>query len=922
MQDRSEAMTVGPPGDAVSAPALEMRGITKRYPGVVANDHIDLDVRPGEIHALLGENGAGKTTLMNVLYGLATPDEGEILLDGVPVRIKDPADAIARGINMVHQHFMLVPVLSVADNILLGEETMANPIFLDRKEAHRRIVELGRRFGFEIDPEVKVGSLSVGWQQRVEILKALYRRARILVLDEPTAVLTPQETQEIFAVLRRLAAEGHSIIFISHKLYEVLEIADRITVIRRGRVVGQRLPSQTDEDDLAELMVGREVQLTVDRGESHPDGVMLQVEHLMVNDDRGANAVRDVSFDVRAGEILGVAGVAGNGQDELVEALIGLRKVAAGKVHLGGADVTDRSPRQMNEASVAFVPADRHRYGLVLAFPIADNLCLTSYYREPYSKGILRDDDAIEAAAEASIGAVRHSDALGQDPGRDPVRWQPAEARRCAGVRARPEAARARSADARARCRQHRIHPPPDDRQARRRDGDPARLGRARRGARAVRPHRGHVSRPDRRRRRRPDRRQERHRPAHGHGRARDGRSESGSAGVTGPVDARRPVRGLAARAWRVAALPILSIVLALIVGAILILASELLIPNKHFDPVLPLTAYRNLFSGAIGSPWTGDFSSIVSTLAFSAPLLLVGLSVGFGFRAGLFNIGGQGQFLIGALAACWVGLTFRTAPAPIAFSLAIVAGAIGGAVWGFIPGFLKAQSGAHEVVTTIMLNYIGIYVLAATVSGPLKAPGSLNPITEDVANAALPVLVGPNLHLGVIIAFLAALFINWLLFRTTLGFEVRTVGANPDAARNAGMRPRRLLIFTMSMAGLLSGLAGAGQILGINHQLNAAYNTTVGFDGIAVALLGRSNPIGIVFAALLFGAMRAGAGLMQIQAQIPPQLVDVLQATILLFLVAGPVLRRVFRLRGAAGLPETETISATYGSGGETVAP
>jgi ABC-type uncharacterized transport system ATPase subunit len=250
----------------VTAPALEMRGITKRYPGVLANDAISLHVRPGEIHALLGENGAGKTTLMNILYGLARPDEGEILLDGQEVRIAGPSDAIDRGISMVHQHFMLVPVLTVAENILLGDETMANPVFIDRGEANRRIRELGARFGFEIDPEERVGRLSVGWQQRVEILKALYREARILVLDEPTAVLTPQETKEIFGVLRRLADEGHSIIFISHKLYEVLEIADRITVIRRGRVVGERKPAETDEDDLAALMVGRDVQLVVDRG--------------------------------------------------------------------------------------------------------------------------------------------------------------------------------------------------------------------------------------------------------------------------------------------------------------------------------------------------------------------------------------------------------------------------------------------------------------------------------------------------------------------------------------------------------------------------------------------------------------------------------------------------------------------------------
>ena len=386
-----------------SALALEMRGITKRYPGVLANDHINLDLRRGEIHALLGENGAGKSTLMNILYGLAVPDSGEILIDGGPVTITGPSDAIARGISMVHQHFMLVPVLTVAENILLGEELMANAIFLDRKAAHDRIVELGKRFGFDIDPDALVGSLSVGWQQRVEILKALYRESRILVLDEPTAVLTPQETEEIFAVLRRLASEGHTIVFISHKLYEVLEIADRITVIRRGRVVGSRLPKETTEDDLAELMVGRDVQLSVDRGESHPADVALQVAGLRVNDDRGHEVVRAVDFQVRAGEILGVAGVAGNGQDELVESLTGLRRPSAGRVTLAGRDVTGVSARDMNEAHLGFVPGDRQRYGLVMSFAVEDNLILTNYYHAPYAKGLVRDDDAITATAREAI---------------------------------------------------------------------------------------------------------------------------------------------------------------------------------------------------------------------------------------------------------------------------------------------------------------------------------------------------------------------------------------------------------------------------------------------------------------------------------------------------------------------------------------
>ncbi len=394
-----------PVPETVQAPALEMRGITKRYPGVVANDAIDLDVRPGEIHALLGENGAGKTTLMNILYGLARPDEGRILLDGQEVHLTGPSDAIARGISMVHQHFMLVPVLSVAENIVLGEETMANPLFLDRREASRRIIELGRRFGFEVDPTARVGSLSVGWQQRVEILKALYRDARILVLDEPTAVLTPQETDEIFVVLRRLAAEGHSIVFISHKLYEVLAIADRITVIRRGKVVGERRPAETNEDDLAELMVGREVSLTVDRGTSKPAETVLKVEGLHVKDDRGQEAVSGVDLEVRAGEILGVAGVAGNGQDELVEALIGLRRPSAGRITLDDKDITGRPTRAVYGEGVAYVPADRHRFGLVLPFPVSENLVLTDYHRPPYSRGILRNQAAIDAMAEERIRA-------------------------------------------------------------------------------------------------------------------------------------------------------------------------------------------------------------------------------------------------------------------------------------------------------------------------------------------------------------------------------------------------------------------------------------------------------------------------------------------------------------------------------------
>jgi len=369
-------------------PALEMRAITKRFPGgTLANDSIDLDLGEREIHALLGENGAGKSTLMNILYGLVTPDEGEIRIDGKPVAIQGPSDAIARGIGMVHQHFMLVPVLTVAENVVLGQEVTNGGQVLDMGAAERRIHELAERLGFTVEPRARVDQLSLGQQQRVEILKAIYRGARILVLDEPTAVLTPQETREIFEVLRRLRDEGTSIIFISHKLDEVLEIADRITVIRRGKVVGTRKPAETNENELAELMVGRAVSLRVDRGQSHPGDVALEVTGLRAQDDRRHEVCQGVDLTVRAGEIVGIAGVGGNGQDELVECIVGLRKPTTGTIRLAGRDITRLSVEERRDFGIAYVPADRQRFGLVLPYLLPDNFVLTRYGEVPYAAG-------------------------------------------------------------------------------------------------------------------------------------------------------------------------------------------------------------------------------------------------------------------------------------------------------------------------------------------------------------------------------------------------------------------------------------------------------------------------------------------------------------------------------------------------------
>ena len=362
-------------------------------------------------------------------------------------------------------------------------------------------------------------------------------------------------------------------------------------------------------------------------------------------------------------------------------------------------------------------------------------------------------------------------------------------------------------------------------------------------------------------------------------------------------------------RAYRILALPVISIVLSVLVGSLVIIFSEWLV-NGQLQPGLAIDAYAALIEGSIGSE-----RAIVNTLVATAPLLLGGLSVGLAFKAGLFNIGAQGQFLMGALGAVAVGAALRESPAVLGIPLSLAAGMALGAFWGFIPGVLKAVSGAHEVVTTIMLNFVALAVVAAAVNGPLTVQGSVSPITPDVGNASLPVIFGGNGHIGIIYAPLMAVLYGWLLYRTTRGFEIRIAGASPDAARYAGMSPRRLIIWTMSVAGMLAGMAGATDLLGTTHQMASSYGTTVGFDSIAVALLGRTSPLGIVLAALLFGALRTGSGAMQIQAGVPAELVGVLQATLLFFLVASPVIKRVFRLKGVeSGLEDATTFTSTYG--------
>ena len=359
-----------------AAYAVEMRGITKAYPGVVANDKVDFAVRSGEIHALVGENGAGKTTLMNVLYGLVHLDAGEILIDGKPARIGGPRDAITLGIGMVHQHFMLIPVFTVGENVMLGREPVSGPDLYNHTKAREEIATMTRKYGLALDPDARMADLPVGLQQRAEIVKVLYRGANILVLDEPTGVLTPQETKELFGVLRDLVKTGKTIIFISHKLREVLEVSDRITVMRRGKVVGHLVTRETNQQEIATMMVGREVLLRVDKKPAKPGPVTFKVENLTASSDRGVPALKGVSFELHQGEILGIAGVEGNGQSELVEVLAGTRRATGGRVLLGDKDVTTFDARTERDAGIDYIPEDRRGAGLVLNYSVADNLIL------------------------------------------------------------------------------------------------------------------------------------------------------------------------------------------------------------------------------------------------------------------------------------------------------------------------------------------------------------------------------------------------------------------------------------------------------------------------------------------------------------------------------------------------------------------
>ena len=644
----------GPPdaGDASAAspvPALEASGIVKRFPGVLANDHVDFELRTGEIHALLGENGAGKSTLMNILAGLYRPDEGEIRLDGRPVSFGSPRDAIEAGLGMVHQHFTLVPSQSVTENILLG---LKEPRFLlDARRSEAEVARLAAEFGLRVHPRAKVWQLSVGEQQRVEILKLLYRGARILIMDEPTAVLAPQEAEDLFRTLRTMADAGRSVVFISHKLNEVVAIADRVTVMRRGRVTAAAQSSEgVTKRDLARLMVGRDLFGLYERTPQQAGDVLLAATDVEAEGDRGVPALRGVSFEVRAGEIVGIAAVAGNGQTELAEVITGLRP-CRGTIRIGSTTVSNRPPRDAIRAGVAHVPEDRAGVGSAPNLSVVDNLIMKRFKEPPVSRGWLIDSGRTRTLAEGlkedyAIAApsidTRGAAALRrQSPAADP---RPRD-RDEADVHGRGPA------DARSRRRGDRDGPPAAARATRAGCRHPPHLGGARRDPGARRPRRRHVRGQDRRLVRRGDRGRPRDRAPHDR-RRRPGRRPGGrrTGRVGGSLVTIRLEPRLTVPRWLSPVATILALVVALVISGLVI----------AFVGGDPIRSYGHILSAAFGS-----VGVISDTLVMATPLLLTGLACTVAFRMRLWNIGAEGQLLLGAWGASAVVLAPLLPPEP-----------------------------------------------------------------------------------------------------------------------------------------------------------------------------------------------------------------------------------------------------------------
>jgi simple sugar transport system ATP-binding protein len=878
-------------------PALELDGLTRRFGALLAVDHASLTIAPGEVVALVGENGAGKTTLASMAYGLVVPDAGEVRAGGRRLPAGSPRAALAAGLGMVHQHFMLVPSLTVAENLVLGAEPRRGPV-VDRAAAAHAAEAISARHGLALAPGDRVEDLGVAARQRLEVAKLLYRDARVLLLDEPTALLAPAEAEALLAAVRSLAASGRSVVFVSHRLKDVLSIASRVYVMRRGRVVAERRVGETSEAELAELMVGNDLPSPwkgegqgeggPTSGEPSPLPASGEREHVAPTvrlrratalSDRGAPAFRDVDLDLRPGEILAVAGVEGNGQQELAEVAAGLRPLSSG--HLERA-----SPLRRDQ--VAYVPADRLRDALAPGLSVEENLALGRHRRPPVARGPLvlgsgrrqeagrllaaldvRPPDPDLPAASLSGGnqqkLVLARELLGARPAPPlVVAVQPARGLDAAA------SARAAALLREARARGAAVLLVSSELDLVRALGD--RIAVFARGRLVALLPRGATEQEI--------------------GRAMlvEGATATATATATASATATptptstststptststsTPTRR---RISLPSPVPILSAALALALSLAIIQAT-----GRD-----ALEALSRLIDGAFGSP-----AALGETAVKTAVLVCTGLSVVIGFAAGLFNVGAEGQFVAGALAAAVVGARLSL-PAPVHVTLALAAAALAGAAPALVAAALKVRRGVHEVISTIMLNWVVLYVVQNwLVPGPLRArtEGTFSAAGSAIIHdtAALPRLVpGSRLDLGLPLALAAALATALLLRRTVAGFEIRAAGANGRAARVAGVAVGRRVALALGLAGAAAGVGGALLVLGTEHRFPATFRTGYGFDGIVVALLGGAAPGGAVGAAAFLGALRAGATRLQL-AGIHPSFAELIQGLAVLLVAA-----------------------------------
>lgn len=903
----------------MTEPLLSLREVTKTFGTLVANDHISLDIYPGRVHAIVGENGAGKTTLMSMINGTGVPDSGTILVDGQPVVIRSPQKAQSLGIGMVFQHFKLVGSLTVAANVFLGRELTKGGL-LDTDAMAAKVTELSEKFGLDVDPTAITRDLSVGEEQRVEVLKALSHDTRLLILDEPTAVLTPSETDDLFVVIRGLAAAGVAVVFISHKLDEVIAIADDITVIRDGRVIATMPAKGQTTASIARMMVGRDVLLRVGRDKAKPGDVVLAADDLSKLDTRGAVALDHLSLEVRAGEIVGVAGVDGNGQSELVAVLAGMMKPDSGTVSLLGEDVTRASVRHRRDRGLAYIPEDRHLVGTAPGLTIEENLAAT-HLRPPithagwisdsqmdeFGEQLIEEFDIRGATPRTTAGSLSGGNmqkvVIAREFTSDPkvlVVSQPTRGvdvgatefvhQSLVSARDRGAGLLVVSADLNEVMslsdRLLVIHRGKIVTSFDRDHLNETAIGLAMAG---IVPDEKTLAEAEAEREAKQAQLAEQTgrgvdelKAAIGAETEEESAQEQAAAQQAAAPQAVRPARrrtlsqAILSGGLANALQPLFIIVAALVIGLIIIVAIGA-------DPV---DAYYEMFiSSFTTAPGVGG---MISQLV---PLLVLSSGVIVSFKAGFFNCGGEGQMFVGSLAGAITGIYLGATgmPAPIVTAAVLVAGFVVGGVWGGIPGGLYAGWRVDIVVTTLMMNSIATLLTSYLVTGPFRDPDigtvASKPVAADVR---LPMFLPQySFGLDVIIALVVVVIMGFVLTKSVWGLHVRELGEGNRFAEYTGVSAASMSTQVMSMAGAVSGLAGALIVLGPvqSGRFLQQFSPGYGFLAMTVALLARLNPWMAIVAAVFYADMMSGGNAMQITAGVPYSLVSVIQGLLILML-------------------------------------